>query len=253
MIDRGVKTVPLMGTLVTIHVVGHDAGAAETAARDAAIARAFDWFRQVEACCSRFDPSSELSRVGATAGIATPVSELLFRAVEFACALAAETDGAFDPTVGGRMAALGFDRHYRTGERTTRSATADDPASYRDIEVDADRRTITVARPLQLDLGAVAKGLAIDLAARELAPFVDYAIDAGGDSPAALAAVTRQTGALDRRHSAPARAGFARRHDPYERPRRLHVWRLRARHRRRRVASPAASCRRDQRLPRRRV
>jgi thiamine biosynthesis lipoprotein len=181
MIDRGVKTVPLMGTLVTIHVVGHDAGAAETAARDAAIARAFDWFRQVEACCSRFDPSSELSRVGATAGIATPVSELLFRAVEFACALAAETDGAFDPTVGGRMTALGFDRHYRSGERTTRSATADDPASYRDIEVDADRRTIRVARPLQLDLGAVAKGLAIDLAARELAPFVDYAIDAGGD------------------------------------------------------------------------
>jgi len=32
-----------------------------------------------------------------------------------------------------------------------------------------------------LDLGAVAKGLAVDLAARELEPFHDFAIDAGGD------------------------------------------------------------------------
>jgi len=177
----GVKTVPLMGTLVTIQVVGHDATAGERGARDAAIERAFDWFRQVEACCSRFDPSSEVRRLSANIGIATTVSEMLFRAIEFACALAAETDGAFDPTVGGRMAALGFDRHYRTSERTALAVEPGDRVSYRDVEVDPDRRTITVARPLQLDLGAVAKGLAIDLAARELAPLVHYAIDAGGD------------------------------------------------------------------------
>jgi thiamine biosynthesis lipoprotein len=36
-------------------------------------------------------------------------------------------------------------------------------------------------RPLTLDLGAVAKGLAVDAAARELAPFQDFAINAGGD------------------------------------------------------------------------
>jgi thiamine biosynthesis lipoprotein len=34
---------------------------------------------------------------------------------------------------------------------------------------------------LTLDLGAVAKGLAVDTAARELEPFRDFAIDAGGD------------------------------------------------------------------------
>src|SRR6185295_14473435 len=32
-----------------------------------------------------------------------------------------------------------------------------------------------------LDLGAVAKGLAIDLAARELTPLENFAVDAGGD------------------------------------------------------------------------
>jgi thiamine biosynthesis lipoprotein len=49
------------------------------------------------------------------------------------------------------------------------------------VEIDPDRRTITLHRPLTLDLGAVAKGLAVDTAARELAPFADFAIDAGGD------------------------------------------------------------------------
>jgi thiamine biosynthesis lipoprotein len=47
--------------------------------------------------------------------------------------------------------------------------------------VDEERRTITLRRPLILDLGAVAKGLAVDAAARELEPFTDFAIDAGGD------------------------------------------------------------------------
>ena len=49
------------------------------------------------------------------------------------------------------------------------------------MRLDPDRRTITLRRPLTLDLGAVAKGLAVDMAARELEPFRDFAIDAGGD------------------------------------------------------------------------
>src|SRR5579871_6069718 len=54
-------------------------------------------------------------------------------------------------------------------------------ATYRDVQIDAERRTITLRRPLTLDLGAVAKGLAVDTAARELNTFRDFAIDAGGD------------------------------------------------------------------------
>jgi hypothetical protein len=49
------------------------------------------------------------------------------------------------------------------------------------VTLDPEQKTITLIRPLLLDLGAVAKGLAIDLAARELADFRNYAIDAGGD------------------------------------------------------------------------
>ena len=167
-----------MGTLVTIHVLGSDRTAGD---REAALERALGWFERVEATCSRFDRSSELCQLSQAVGVLTPTSELLFRAVEFACALASETGGAFDPTVGHRVSALGFDRHYRTGARVDVAPTDDMAASYLDVELDSERRAIRLVRPLQLDLGAVAKGLAIDLAARELAPLGDFAIDAGGD------------------------------------------------------------------------
>jgi thiamine biosynthesis lipoprotein len=38
-----------------------------------------------------------------------------------------------------------------------------------------------LTRPLLLDLGAVAKGLAVDMAAKELEPLGSFTIDAGGD------------------------------------------------------------------------
>jgi thiamine biosynthesis lipoprotein len=85
------------------------------------------------------------------------VSPLLFEVVQFAFAIAAASGGAFDPTLGA------------------------DGASWRDIALDAEASTITLSRPIILDLGGVAKGLAVDLAARELAPLENFAVNAGGD------------------------------------------------------------------------
>jgi thiamine biosynthesis lipoprotein len=166
-----------MGTLVTIHVVrsGGDAGA------DAAIDRAFGWFHEIEERCTRFNERSELMQLTAQAGTAAPASAILYEAVRFALMVAEASGGAFDPTVGRRMEARGFNREHRTREIVRSAYTPDDDVSYRDVHLDPDRRTITLLRPLTLDLGAVAKGLAVDTAARELDPFKDFAIDAGGD------------------------------------------------------------------------
>jgi thiamine biosynthesis lipoprotein len=117
----------------------------------------------------------------AQAGVAVPASPLLYEAVRFALMVAEVSGGALDPTVGHRMAARGFNREHRTGEIVRHTRTSDDDVSYRDVQLDPDGRTITLLRPLTLDLGAVAKGLAVDTAARELEPFKDFAIDAGGD------------------------------------------------------------------------
>ena len=184
--SRGQRTrsIPIMGTIATIGVVV-DSSPDESADRrvtavDAAIDSAFNWFLEIERICNRFDPASELRRLTAQAGVPVPASETLYRLVEFAVAVAEETDGAFDPTIGGEMEARGFVRDYRTGSAAG-SGIGVSPVSFRDIHLDPAARTITLVRPLVLDLGAVAKGFAVDMAAEELRACRDFAIDAGGD------------------------------------------------------------------------
>jgi len=177
--DVFVHSASLMGTVVTIEVVGHGGDAPGGVARADAVGRAIAWFQHVEDCCSRFDSHSEVRQLSDQIGVPVRVSATTLEAVQFALALADETGGAFDPTIGNAMVERGFDRNYRTGERVSVAASAH--ATYRDVEVDAVNATITLHRPLQLDLGAVAKGLAIDLAARELKPFTNFLVNAGGD------------------------------------------------------------------------
>jgi thiamine biosynthesis lipoprotein len=168
-----IRTEVLMGTIVTIQVVRNGA--------DDAIERAFGWFHEIESCCSRFDEHSELVRLSTRVGVPVPASPILFEAVRFALLVAEETGGAFDPTVGLQMESQGFNREDRTGRTVHTALALDGDVSYRDVEVDASERTITLHKPLLIDLGSVAKGLAVDAAARELQPLSDFAIDAGGD------------------------------------------------------------------------
>jgi FAD:protein FMN transferase len=167
-----VRAEMLMGTTVTI-----DARGAEPAAID----RAFDWFHAVEQVCTRFDPDSELCRLTMQPATAVPVSPLLFEAVRFALHVADVSGGAFDPTLGAAMQQRGFNREHRTGATMPVIVEPAPDVSYRNVEIDVDHHTVTLTRPLLLDLGAVAKGLAIDLAAKELQSFDSFAIDAGGD------------------------------------------------------------------------
>jgi thiamine biosynthesis lipoprotein ApbE len=53
--------------------------------------------------------------------------------------------------------------------------------SYRDIPLDAVAQRACLTKSMQLDLGAVAKGLAVDLAVLALAAFGGFMVDAGGD------------------------------------------------------------------------
>jgi thiamine biosynthesis lipoprotein len=167
------RTEVVMGTLVTIQVLRRDA--------DAAVDRAFGWFRHIEERCTRFNPESELMQLTTRIGMPVPVSAVVYEAVRFALQVAEQTDGAFDPTVGHRMESRGFNREYGTDHIVSTGIAVETNVTYRDVVLDATRKTITLRRPLVLDLGAVAKGLAIDTAVRELQGFTDFTIDAGGD------------------------------------------------------------------------
>jgi thiamine biosynthesis lipoprotein len=183
--DDIVRTAVRMGTFVTIHVVGaaaaHKLETQSPMLREDAVERAFAWFDRVEECCTRFDSRSEVMRLAAQVGVPVPVSTLLYQAVQFALAVAEESGSAFDPTVGYAMETRGFNREYRSGRQIRTALDCGRSVSYRDVRLDPERKTITLLRPLVIDLGAVAKGLAVDLAARELSSFENFAINAGGD------------------------------------------------------------------------
>jgi thiamine biosynthesis lipoprotein len=169
-------TVVAMDTLVNVQVVSDQPASLV----EATVRRGLEWFDLVERVCTRFDPRSEVMQLIDRVGRATKVSPLLFEVVTFALSLAEQTDGAFDPTVGAAMEQLGFDTHYRTGEKV-HSDVAPGPTSFHDVAIDRRHRAVTLRRRLVLDLNAVSKGLAIDLAARELEAYPDFFIEAGGD------------------------------------------------------------------------
>jgi thiamine biosynthesis lipoprotein len=125
----------------------------------------------IDVACSRFRPDSELSRLNRAAGRAVPVSPLLFEAIEAGLRGARLSGGAVDPSLGAAMRALGYDRDFAALEGAT--------APRRGIRVKPlrrwpairlDRRSGTVELPpgLELDLGATAKALAADRAARSI-------------------------------------------------------------------------------------
>ena len=107
------------------------------------------------------------------------ISPFLFEPLQFALEMAKLTDGLFDPTVGKVMELHGFNRHYLTGD-SIESPSAES-VTYRCIELNQQTHTLLLKKPLVIDLGAVAKGFAIDLAVNELKGFDGFVINAGGD------------------------------------------------------------------------
>lgn len=164
-----------MDTVVDIQVVTRK----EEKEIEAIINRAFLAFQRVEEACSRFSPSSELMKACQNVGRPVEISPYLFEPLYFALQIAQMTNGLFDPTVGKVMEEYGFNRHYLTGSMM--HSPSAETVTYQDILLSRATRTLTIMKPLVIDLGAVAKGFAIDLAARELIDFEGFVINAGGD------------------------------------------------------------------------
>lgn len=166
-----------MDTLVHVQIVS----AHDRIELEAGVQRALAWFDTVERICTRFDPASEVMGLLGQVGRPVQVSTLLFQVLEFALQLAEATDGAFDPTIGARLEQLGYATNYRTGA-VVRSQVDAAAGDFHDISLDRRRQTVMLRRPLVIDLNAVSKGLAIDLAARALSEVADdFYVEAGGD------------------------------------------------------------------------
>ncbi|WP_022881238.1 FAD:protein FMN transferase [Gryllotalpicola ginsengisoli] len=127
---------------------------------------------EVERACSRFRPDSELSLLRGRMAGGVAVSRTLAALVDAALRAAAWTDGDVDPTVGLRLAELGYDRDLAAVGADAEIAVEVHPLpasrnGWRRIRLDGDR--LTVPDDLALDLGATAKAVAADRAAARVA------------------------------------------------------------------------------------
>lgn len=145
-----------MGTRFEL-VLGCEDGPQARAAGEAALER----IEQCDARYSVFTNSSLIARANRDA-CEKPVrlDPELFGLLERCLALRAETDGAFDIAIGPLMRALGF-----RGQRID----APRGSNLGAFELDRATSSVRFTRPdTQLDLGSIAKGHALDLAAATL-------------------------------------------------------------------------------------
>src|SRR5882757_3292792 len=101
----GELTFRALGTVVSLIVV-------DDAARGAAYYILCEELSAVDAACSRFRADSELSRLNQAGGHPIPVSRRFADALAAALTAAQVTDGDVDPTCGGSLAAIGYDRDF---------------------------------------------------------------------------------------------------------------------------------------------
>ncbi len=124
---------------------------------------------RIDRACSRFRDDSELSRLNQAGGRAIKVSELFATAVGSALRAARLTDGAVDPTVGGALRAIGYDRDFdAVRHRTPGPVSGAVVPGWRVVEIDPTARTVRIPSGVVLDLGATAKALAADRGAQRI-------------------------------------------------------------------------------------
>ncbi|WP_063798995.1 FAD:protein FMN transferase, partial [Streptomyces ossamyceticus] len=169
---------PALGTTAALLVT-------DSAALPAAEAVLRAELEAVDRACSRFRPDSELTRINMSAGVTTTVSAYFAEALQAALRAARLTGGAVDPTVGSAVIALGYDRTFASlSPEDARPVPVARPAhGWRRIAFDPRTRRLRLPPGARLDLGATAKALAADRAARQAAAVTGRGVlvSLGGD------------------------------------------------------------------------
>ncbi len=147
-------------------------------------------FERVDTLFSTWQATSELSLLNQAAGknVATPLSPEVVTLIDAALQIAEASDGAFNPLAGSLMSVWGF-----TQERVPSSLPSEEAlqearklADWRQIQFCPTTTPVRLTLPqsgMKLDLGAIAKGYAVDLAYNRLTQVgtTNVLIDLGGN------------------------------------------------------------------------
>ena len=119
---------------------------------------------------SNYKPESEFSVINREAASHPVVVEPgLFHLLEICVRRSQQTGGAFDITVGPLMKAWGFFRGRGRLPSRAKSAKSSSAVGYQHLKLDAERRTIKFDESgVEIDLGGIAKGYAVDRAVEVL-------------------------------------------------------------------------------------
>lgn len=157
---------PLLGTFVEIRLRN---------GTEAVFAEAFGRIEAIQRLMSAHFADSDLGNIGRSGHRhAVTVDPATAEVIRFSLALAEASDGAFDPVRAGVALVLG-------GRRPWFGIAMPDPAAtWRDLSLDG--LEVRAINPLALDLGGVAKGYAVDVAAEIIeASGFSGVVNAGGD------------------------------------------------------------------------
>ena len=169
----------VMGTYVTISVPATDADRLDQAVPE--IKQALE---AIEADLSIFRPDSEVSRINSNAGSWVEVSTQTAHLVQQSLEYARLSEGAFNPAVLPLVHAWGLHGAQAPPQWLNEATLAPlrELVDWRKLAVESNRVRLAAAG-MQLDLGAIAKGYAVDLCYRMLhaRSMTNIMVNLGGD------------------------------------------------------------------------
>lgn len=150
-----------MGTVFTLAAYGGDAAYLEEVADR--VFQEIDW---LDDQMSRYKPASDLSGINREAARRPVLVEPgLFKLIQDSFRYSQKTDGAFDMTAGPLMKAWGFFRGEGRLPGVAELRAVMKSVGYRHVHLDEGARTIRFDAPgVELDLGGIGKGYAVDRA-----------------------------------------------------------------------------------------
>ncbi|MHC4737593.1 MAG: FAD:protein FMN transferase [Planctomycetota bacterium] len=170
-----------MATIFEMFII-HDDGRYAGQAANAA----FGKLDRLEAELSRFVENSDVSRINSlAAGQPLAVSLETFECLQLCARMYAETDGAFDVTIGGLSACwLGEDKKSMRNPTKEELSNALRHTGMKLVKLDEDRYTVELLTDsVQIDLGGIGKGYAVGKMANILRDWdIDTALISGGSS-----------------------------------------------------------------------
>jgi thiamine biosynthesis lipoprotein len=169
----------MMGTRISVELWSEDPEQAE-----AGKAAVYEEMAEVNRLMNPWDPDSELSRVNREAHLRpVPVSASIFDVITRSLHYSRISGGAFD--VSFASAGQHYDYRARVAPDAQTLEQAVGKIDYTAIHLDPETRTVAYgAEGLQVDLGGIAKGYAVDRAIEALIEqgIVSAVVSAGGDS-----------------------------------------------------------------------